>query len=136
MKKFTTRAVTVGVGTLVAVGAIGAPQAQAIDVWANPGHSKSGKSYVHSARASFTANGDTFTVYDDEKDGYQPVLEVYATRANGDGISGSYWYDKGGKTHGVLLSKDLEEGSAVKFRMCMSWGNKQFACGKFRTTTA
>ncbi|MER7408955.1 MULTISPECIES: hypothetical protein [Streptomyces] len=136
MKKSTRRATTVGIGTLLAVGAIGAPQAQALDVWVNPGHSKSGKSYVHAARAAFTAKGDRFTVYDDAKDGYQPVVTIFATKADGRGISGSYWYDKGGKTHGTILHKNLKEGSKVKFRLCMSNGRNQFACGKYRTTTA
>ncbi|WP_030681219.1 hypothetical protein [Streptomyces rimosus] len=144
MKHTVKRFAALGVGVAVAFGAAGfsqaqaQPRAQGLDVWVNPGHSASGKSYLYAGRAAFRADGDTFAVYDDAKDGYGVQLVVHATKKNGSGLDGAYFYGGGGKTHnGSFLKKDLQEGSKVKFRLCMSKnGSSAFACGKWRTTKA
>ncbi|MEU0076080.1 hypothetical protein ABZ027_42155 [Streptomyces sp. NPDC006332] len=107
--------------------------------WAHPGYSNSGNSYVNAGRASFASHGDAFGIHDDAKDGFGLVLEVHATKANGTALDGAHYYYRGGGTADRnFLVKDLEEGSEVKFRLCMenNGGDTEFACGDWSHTPA
>ncbi|WP_432012759.1 hypothetical protein [Streptomyces cucumeris] len=128
-------------GLAVVLGMATAGQAQAEDrvSWNHPGYSRSGVNYHDAGRVSFASYGDHFGIYDDAKDGYGLALDVDATKANGTGLSGRYFYYGGGNTSDrSFLNINLEEGKSVGFRVCMtnSHGRVVFACGDWYYTPA